>query len=205
MLYVILPCNKGAALGDYLLSRNWQRVKKILDATTNNYKMVAVDSIITFIDPMHDRDELGALVVYPDEMNRVKGFDVYPSWDFFKKNSFERLYIHSHYVKIGLKRIFNPSDKYLVLLNVRGYRLATYLAIKKLFGRIPKNLAFIDVYDSPAYFNNAVRSIKILLKEDLFGFVIRTQAVKKKWESVGYPEEVPPEFKYWELESILDI
>jgi len=73
MLYIILPCNKGAALGDYLLSRNWQRVKRILDATTNNYKMVAVDSIITFIDPMHDRDELGALVVYPDEMNRVKG------------------------------------------------------------------------------------------------------------------------------------
>jgi len=108
-------------------------------------------------------------------------------------------------VKIGLKRIFDPRDKYLVLLNVRGYRLATYLAIKKLFGQIPKNLAFIDVYDSPAYFNNAVHSIKTLLKKNLFGFVIRTQAVKKKWESVGYPEEVPPEFKYWELESILDI
>jgi len=192
--FLILPCNKYAKDGDYLKSRAWQRAKKLFP----DYKLAAVDSIITIKDPKGDKETLGAIVLYPEEMHRVRRFDEYPSWDRFKKNNFELLWKHAKYVEIGLRRISKEVERMIVILNVRAYKLATYLAIKRIYNAIPNHILFIDVPERPWGLEKGLKIAKKI--ENKEGGKIYT--LRWKYEK-GFPEDVPDDFKYWKKEKVV--
>jgi len=206
---LLLPCNPGARLGDYFASRSWSFIRDVYGKKNIDLRRIqfaAVDSIITFEDPSNDRDELGAIVLgTPEEMKRVANHDARPVWSKFRKNNYEPLRKHSHYVEIGLKRVLNElAVKYLlVILNVRAYRLATYRALVRIGnGNIPQNTFFFDCPDSPAWLTHCVtKSINLLkkcLKENIQGGVIATtKKIKEHIAKTGRPKGIPQEFIYW--------
>jgi len=192
--FLILPCNKYAREGDYLKSKAWQNAKKLFP----NYKLAAVDSIITIKDPKGDRETLGAIVLYPEEMYRVRGFDEYPSWDKFKRLNFKLLWEHTKYVEIGLRRISYRAERMIIILNVRAYKLAVYLAIRRIYNAIPNNVLFIDVPERPWGLQKGINLAK-RIENNEGGRIYR---LRWRYEK-GFPEDVPCDFKYWEKEKII--
>ncbi|MHA1616219.1 MAG: hypothetical protein ACTSX9_02815 [Candidatus Njordarchaeales archaeon] len=218
---LILPCNPGAKNGNYFESKSWEIILRIYSREKidlSRIQFAAVDSIITFKDPNNDKERLGAVVLAtPEEMIRVKGHDIKPSWIEFVRNNFENLYKHAYYVKIGLKRILSKYhfEWIIVILNVRAYRLATYKALIEIGeGKLPRNAFFFDCPDSPAWLIHCAKASAKLLKniwtkEHFPGGVIAvTKKVKKYLLVKGRPKNVPEEFAYWKhnhKEIIIDI
>jgi hypothetical protein len=128
---LLLPCNGGAKTGDYLLPNNplqgalWKHFYKRLNGKVD---FASVDSIITFL---HD-DGLGALVLYPQEMDRVKGYSIEATLEMYnplKPSGLRRLEKHTECLKVGIERVFPKYDRVLVAVNVEAYKLCLFAAI----------------------------------------------------------------------------
>jgi len=122
---VILACNPGAKTGDYLTGALWKRFYPPLKDQT---KFVAVDSIITTFN----NDGQGALIPYPEEMYRVKGFDVKANLEMYnptKKIGLQRLENLTESLKVGIDRIFPKYERIFIALNLEVYKMCMYAAI----------------------------------------------------------------------------
>lgn len=130
---ILISCNGGAKDGDYLIPQNsrlgtlWKYFYKRFSHVCD---FVAVDSIITF----KNNDGLGALVKYPEEMSRVKGFDVHATLENCNPGrpiGIKRLEEHTECLKIGIQRLFPKYNKVFVALNTEVYKMCAYAALNE--------------------------------------------------------------------------
>jgi len=137
-ILLILPCNKGAYVGNYFTQFFWNKIDNLLkkEDIRSEVDIAAVDCIITF----KKKDNMGALVS-EYEMDRVKGYDVHPHEMFSGKHRKENLNLLIDDIKVGLKRLHKKYDKIIVFVNVIPYRLATRKAINDL-GLMKKTIFF---------------------------------------------------------------
>lgn len=168
---LILPCNAGAALGNYFLSPSWQRADKLLRARSLRAftTLAAIDSIITIYDPSRDRSVLGAIVL-ETEMHRVAGYDAYPGLEKFLKNRalFEEL---KRDVEVGIIRLRREGyNEVYATLWVAAYQAALYEALLKLGGgRWPSWATMVLAPPSPLVRFRCVNLAVRCLEERLLG------------------------------------
>jgi len=206
---IIIPCSPGAEIGNYFASASWRNVVRIIKKYVfdlGNIDFAAVDSIITIEDPAKDREELGAIVLANEEMQRVRGKNIRPKWEFFAKNNYKKLYEHTKYVEIGLRRVLNKYDYIVIFLNVRAYKLATMNALLRIGnGKIPSNVLYIECLESPGWLLHCAHIAGSFIRDYLkrktkvTGIFIPNRIksrLKKIYECLSY---IPNEFRYWEV------
>lgn len=211
---LILPCNDGAAHGNYFVPLNprerewnaWREADKLLSELRKEKRVMfaAVDSSTLEVE----EDSKGALV-FEYEMERVinpEGEDWgSPSWRWFNpKNShgLEYLTTLTESLKKALSRT-NTFGKIFAVVNPRGYFLSLAAALHEqfLFGKTmmlempvhPNNLkvaitfisSFIQRYFSEGYFQGGIISHAAL-----------RQRITK--ESTAWKQNLPERWHYWE-------
>jgi hypothetical protein len=178
---LILPCNNKAFIGNYFEGDNWKyAMKKVKDKKLDKNKIMfaASDCIITTKNPKNDRDVLGSIVL-ETEMDRVKGYDEYPSWEKFKKNDYQLLLQHSRYTELALLRLKDNFDLIVLALAVRGYRLSALNALQNLFkSQDSKNIIMINGGDSQGWQKKMTDYAIDLISEFLFSGKIQCGIVE---------------------------
>jgi len=188
LISLILPCNSYARYGNYYLGAVWKRaVKSIIKSGINpkNVMLTAVDCIIVAEDPSSDKNTKGAIVFGTlEDMKRVKGYNVYPSWKRFKKNNYKFLYEMVEGIKIGLNRLLKEANPDLIVsvLNVLGYKLAFYKAVEEL--DLWDKVLFIDIPPTPAYIWKGIKLAVEYIKEFLSGS--KNSGIVMTQESMGW-------------------
>jgi len=199
LILVITPCNAGAKHGNYYLGHNWQSVKKALKRMSIKFKLAAIDSIVSIFNPHNMREKIGAIVL-EDEMWIVKGYDSKPSWDSFKRGNFHKLRIVSRDLEIGFKRVLSMDfDKIFLLVNVRGYKLASIYAITRINNNVPDNIYIIDIPCTVGWFEHGTHILSRLIRRNInrAGFYTTRQALNFL-EKREFNITIPNEYKYWE-------
>lgn len=108
---LVFPCNSGAFHGDYFRGRTWRNAALYFPERMSSLDFAATDSIISV------RDDGKGLLVFENEMDRVRGLDLYPSF------SEEKLSKCKELAKASVDRL--SAYKHIILvLNVRLYREA---------------------------------------------------------------------------------
>jgi len=212
---LILPCNDGAANGNYFIPLNpgkeswnvWREADNLLYVLRKDKKVMfaAVDSSTLEVE---GEDGKGALV-FEYEMKRVinpEGEDWgSPSWRWFNPNNpngLEYLATLTESLKKALSRI-NTFSKIFAVVNPRGYFLSLAAALheQSLFSKTmmlempvhPNNLkaaitlisSFIQRYFSEGYFQGGIISHPVLV-----------QRIAK--ESTVWKQNLPERWHYWE-------
>ena len=77
---ILIPCNAGAMVGDYFTKNTRRSVARYFPERTTCLDFAATDSITTVT-----KDGKG-LIVFENEMNRVKGHDLFPTFNKQKLN-----------------------------------------------------------------------------------------------------------------------
>ena len=124
---IILSCNPGAETGDYLTGTLWSMFYPMFKDVA---KFAAVDSIVSLLND----DGNGAIVLYPEEMHRVKGFDVKATFEMFhpeKAKGLPRMIKHTESLKTAITRIFPQYDRVFVALNGEVYKMCMAAAIEE--------------------------------------------------------------------------
>jgi hypothetical protein len=106
---VLMPCNSGAMTGDYFTKNTWQTASKYFPERMNCVDFAATDSIVTV-----SKDGKG-LIVFENEMDRVRGFDLFPSF------SEGKLLECKEAMRVSAPRLAH-YEKVFVYLNVRLYK-----------------------------------------------------------------------------------
>jgi len=144
---LLLPCNSGAAVGDYFRGQFWR-------VANNRRRKLGVEITLGAIDciPVFARGEDDA-VVLETEMHRVFGYDVFPSMDRLK-GKLGRL---ARAIANGLMRIEKNFDKIYILLNVKAYAIATELAINNFLPKhVKQKIVFRYVPGNPPQFTKLI-------------------------------------------------
>jgi hypothetical protein len=131
---ILIPCNSGALNGDYFLQQTWRNAAKWFPERMTTLDFAAVDSITTAIP-----DDGKGLIVFENEMDRVKGYDMFPTYSDEKKRLCKLKFEQSVPRLLNYEHIF-------VYLNVRLYDET----IREC--ALP-NMTFIDVGYKQGYFN----------------------------------------------------
>lgn len=208
MILLILPCNKGAKEGNYYPYGAWKQALRLIKKnkiTKNLVDFAAVDSIITKMNPTHDKETKDSIVL-ENEMNRVKNYDLFPKWNLFSRNNYEFLKEHTRYCEIGLRRIIDKYELIIVAIAVKGYKYAMIRAIRNLYnGNIPEKFVVIDSGESPSYQNSSVSyAIRIIMKYlnrefTYHGKIIKPENILDTERFLKRPKDIPNEFIYWKL------
>jgi hypothetical protein len=198
---IVLSCNPGAYKGNYLEGTLW----KMFYFPLQHYaKFAAVDSIISLL---HD-DGLGALVLHPEELNRVKGFDVKATFEMFnptRSKGLDRLVKHTECLKVGIERIFSQYERVFVAVNSSVYQMCMAAAIEET-----NQWHKVRFYDMLAGCWNKTKVLNILQKDILAtNFVSgivpisHRETIEKKYIDrwTKYRKVVPERWKYWDKET----
>ena len=173
---LILPCNKGAKVGNYFSQLHWKKIDKILkeEGLRDKVDLAAIDCIITF----KKLDGKGAIVA-EYEMNRVKGFDIHPGTT-FQKNSKEKIEKLIKDVKVGLQRLEKDYNKIVIFVNVASYCVALKRAIKEL--KLEYKVTFIEwIVVGFGLSNKLLEYVIHYIKEKPKGFVKINDRKIYKW------------------------
>ncbi len=119
-ILLLLPCNSGAEKGDYMLGSNWKLIYGDLKDLVDEG---AVD--IAAVDCINN-----AGIVLRGEEYRVRGGNVYPSWERFKSNP-QLLKDLTEAVASRLRELSPRYDGIVAYLNVRAYRLAVEMGARR--------------------------------------------------------------------------
>lgn len=162
---LLLPCNRGALMGDYFTSPLWRYAHRLLEARglRRETLMAAVDSIVTIYDPAGDRRELGAIVL-EHEAWRVRGYDSPPRLSKFLGD--RQLYLRLvEDVARGLKRLRREgcSELYAVLW-VAAYQAATYDALIRVETSWPSWATMVLTPPSPLSARKALKLATALME-----------------------------------------
>ncbi len=143
---LVLPCNKGAKIGNYFVGHAWRvALKALRECGIRRYVMLAAVDCIPF------KMSLGDCVVLETEMDRVKGYDVYPSYD-------ERVVDGlTDCIERGLRRVLPLFDIIYVVLNVPLYQVC----VKKALSRIKSDkIVYVEPGDNrPGKFAQFVKRV----------------------------------------------
>ena len=182
---LLLPCNKGAVVGDYYRSPIWRYARRLLEeeGLRARVALAAIDSIITLYDPAGDRASLGA-VVLEWEAWRVKGHDVRPDLSKFTRNKdlYSRLVRD---IATGIKRLRRDgfSEIYATLW-VAAYQAATHDALLRLGrGTWPHWATMILIPPSPLSARRGIRCAVQAMKAGLRGLRILPGRYAEAWRS----------------------
>jgi len=140
---LILPCNRGALEGNYFLGKYWQTANKSRDP--RRISLGAIDCI-----PVLKKNEDDAIVM-EWEMERVKGYDVYPQYN---ERNISKI---AAGIVNGLIRIAQIFDKIIIMLNVKLYAEATRRALSQLPKEIREKIEFIYIPGKPGLFTKKIR------------------------------------------------
>ena len=153
MILILLPCNKGAKIGDYRKGLYWRVLIKHLEKHEIRKRV-----IIGAIDCIPLRYRLGDCIVLEDEMWRVKGYESYPKYDP------EIIETMARCVYEGIIRVSSRFEKIYILVNVRLYYEAAKRMMKKWR---PRNVVIVEVRDTrPGKFTQKIaRFVQELAKE----------------------------------------
>ena len=122
---LILPCTGTAKDGNYFLANTWREMSMYFPERMSTLDFAAVDCIIA---KYGDKE---GLIVFENEMDRVKGFDQYPIYNK------ELVLTLNSYMKKSIDKL-KQYKKILIYLNVRLYR--EVVENNKL-----ENMIFIDM------------------------------------------------------------
>ena len=153
MILILLPCNKGAKIGDYRKGLYWRALIKHLEkhGIRNRVMIGAIDCI-----PL--RYGLGDCVVLEDEMWRVKGYESYPKYDP------EIVEAMAECIYEGIVRVSDRFEKIYILVNVKLY----YEAAKRMMEKWrPECVILVEVEDmrSGKFMQKIARFVQELAKE----------------------------------------
>jgi hypothetical protein len=197
-----LTCNPGAFKGDYLIGLLWTQFHKEL---CGEVKFSAVDSIISLLH----NDGKGAIVLYPEEMSRVKNYDIHSTIEMFnptKPKGMDRLIKHTEALKIGIQRIFPDYDHIYIALNTEPYKFCMACAINET-----KQWDKVTFYDQLAGCWNR-RNVLTELKKDLHSGKPRCGIVHvqertdidpkyiNRW--LQFRSTIPTKWKYWDWKEL---
>jgi len=149
-ILVLLPCNPGAKYGNYFLGRYWKNADKYRRTYDLDIMLGAIDCI-----PVIAKGE--DAIVLEDEMNRVRGFDIYPE---YKKEKVGKI---AEGIRRGLLRIHAKFDKIIILLNVKLYIEATKKALGFLPEDVKQKIEFYYVLGKPGKFLRLIRDVFLRL------------------------------------------
>lgn len=208
MILLLLPCNQGAKEGNYFPSGAWKQSLNLINKkgiSKERIDFAAVDSIITRLDPVHDKETKGSIVL-ETEMDRVKGCDLRPKWNLFEESNYQFLKEHTKYCEIGLSRLVDKYELIIVTIGVRGYKYAIIRAIRNIYkDNIPPKFVIIDVGESPSYQNSAI-SLSFQIIYDYIqgrmiplGKIIKPKNIEQEDKFLKRPRELPIEYVYWNL------
>jgi len=193
-----LTCNPGARSGDYMKGLLWQQFHRELCGIV---KFSAVDSIISLLN----NDNQGAIVLYPEEMCRVKNFDIHSTLEMFnptKPKGLKRLVDHTEALKVGINRIFPQYDRIFIAQNSEVYKLCVAAAVEET-----NMWSKVTFYDQLAGCWNRKNVLEVL-KKDLNSVGSRGGIVKvperatidmkyiNRW--TAYRNNIPSRWKYWD-------
>ncbi|RLG90506.1 MAG: hypothetical protein DRO36_05995 [Candidatus Hecatellales archaeon] len=147
-ILLILPCSSTAYLGDYRLAPSWKLILKHIQPWRSQVKLAAVECINNY----------GLLL--EDEAWKVKGYDIYPSWDWFKRNP-ERLEALKNTLAKQLQELDGRFQAIIAYVNVKAYRLALEQAAKEANIHID----FIDCGFSPLSFRKNIHKLTKKLQQ----------------------------------------
>lgn len=123
---VLMPCNSGAKVGNYFTKNTWRTASKYFPERMVTFDFAAVDSITTAIP----NDGKG-LIVFENEMDRVKGYDMFPTYSEEKKHlcklkfeqSIPRLLIYEHIFVYLNVRLYDEVIRECALPNMTFFDL----------------------------------------------------------------------------------
>ena len=133
MILILLPCNKGAKIGDYRKGLYWRALTKHLEKHGIRKRVM-----IGAIDCIPLRYGLGDCVVLEDEMQRVKGYESYPKYDPDIVDAMAEC------IYKGIVRVSSRFEKIYILVNVKLY----YEAAKRMMEKWkPESVILVEVED----------------------------------------------------------
>jgi len=123
-----------------------------------------------------DRKTLGAIVLYPQELNRVAYYNAPPYW----KKAKQYLEDLTNDLTVAIKRLFPKYEKIIILLNIKAYKKAMYKALKETYKKYWKQdqVAFILIPSSPAWLKHGAIIVSKLIKDFVAG-IITTKKTKE--------------------------
>jgi hypothetical protein len=195
---IVLSCNPGAKEGDYLTGTLWSMFYPMFKDVA---KFAAVDSIVSLLND----DGNGAIVVYPEEMHRVKGFDVKATFEMFhpeKAKGLPRMEKHTESLKIAIQRVFPKYDRIFIALNGEVYKMCMMAALKETGW--DRRVRF---YDQLAAAWDRTKISKLLVtdleKKEFRGGIVRVlersdieQKYIDRWNE--FRKHVPERWRYWD-------
>ena len=152
---LLFPCNPGALVGDYFKSKTWLEASLYFPERTTTMDFAAVDCIRQKVG--------GGLIVFENEMERVKGFDVYPIYSEEKVKELDEL------MKLSIPKL-KGYEKIYVYLNVRLYK--EVVEANKL-----SNMVFVDIP-----FNIASFAANLVKLRELVGTLSAIKSNQKSLE-----------------------
>lgn len=185
---LILPCNKGARVGDYYSSPTWRYARRLLEeeGVRSFTRLAAVDSIITLYDPRGDRDEMGAVVLEGEEW-RVAGYDAKPTLEKFLRDArlFKSLVRD---VRRGVERLlFQGFSEVYAVLWVAAYQAALHEALLEIEGAWPSWATMVITPPSPLASKKAIKLATRLIRSRTLG------------RRVILEEHVAPWIRFWSM------
>ena len=151
---LLLPCNRGAKIGDYFVGVYWRVAVRWLEKLG-----IRSHVVLGAVDCIPHKYGLGDCVVLEWEMSRVRGYDVYPSYDPMIVDGLSRC------VEAGLRRCLSLFDRIYVVLNVRLYQEAVKLALERIDdGKI---LFFRPERNMPGYMNRKIIEVVRKIARDI--------------------------------------
>ncbi len=145
-ILMLLPCNKFAREGSYFKGSYWRLADSWRRKMNLDIQLGAIDCI-----PVFYKNENNAIVL-ENEMDRVKGYDVYPKYDPNKVDMIAKG------VYNGLLLVSQHFEKIVILLNVKLYIEATQRAIEMLPHEIRNKIEFDYIHGLPGKFRRKIIS-----------------------------------------------
>jgi len=143
----IFPCTTTAKYGNYFLAPTWREMSMSFPERMTILDFAAVDCITA-----HYGDQKG-LVVFENEMERVKGFDSIPTYQPDKVASLNR------HMKLSLEKL-NKYKKVYIYLNVKLYS-------EVVKNNILPNMHFIDMVFRQGSFKEHLIDLRKQFSEEI--------------------------------------
>ena len=171
-ILVVLPCNKGAFIGDYWSRSNWRIVGNRLIEYRSLVDYAAVESIRALVI----QDGLG--LVHETENEIVKGYDLYPAWRKFdpKKHGTEKLDLLAQGIVRSLDVWHSHYAHIFALLSPRAYKICFTKAVYD--SGLQVKTTILDIGESPAYYNVGAVQLLEIFKDGISGKELPSGLIK---------------------------
>jgi hypothetical protein len=157
---IILPCTPTAEQGNYFYSKLWQIISLYFpERYTKDVDFAAIDCITLKLD---NKDR--GCIVFENEMDRVKGYNINPTFSPFSDEEKEKLV---NYLEKDLLYIFNilKYEHIIVYLNVSRYINAFKSVLQKLPEKYKNKITFYNLDAGSGPFNKTIRDLRKKYKE----------------------------------------